>query len=171
MLGGKLNIAPEKLQKRLWGDNFYDPDTKKWYHSHTSCSSCSSQCLVIRVKSSVSPTTGKKLQRGFCQFVLRPIYRLIKGALGGAEKREGLDEYLTQLGIELKASEKNLEGKNLMKCIMPKFLPLAPALLEMMVRHLPSPMTAQQYRVEILYEGPMDDECANAVRSCDKQGT
>lgn len=29
-LSKTLNVAPEKLQKRLWGDNFYDPDTKKW---------------------------------------------------------------------------------------------------------------------------------------------
>lgn len=124
----------------------------------------------IRLKSNVSPT-GKKLQRGFCQFVLRPIYRLIKGALAGPEKREELDKYLGQLSIELKASEKALEGKSLMKCIMPKFLPLASALLEMMVRKLPSPVTAQSYRVENLYEGPLDDECACAIRQCDKDGT
>jgi elongation factor 2 len=41
----------------------------------------------------------------------------------------------------------------------------------MMVRHLPSPVQAQRYRVENLYEGPMDDECADAVRRCDPEGT
>merc|ERR1711933_509361 len=35
---------------------------------------------------------------------------------------------------------------------------------------LPSPRTAQKYRVENLYEGPMDDEAAKAIRSCDKEG-
>ena len=30
ILGKQLGVAPEKLQKRLWGDNFYDPDVKKW---------------------------------------------------------------------------------------------------------------------------------------------
>ena len=40
-----------------------------------------------------------------------------------------------------------------------------------MVRHLPSPVQAQKYRVENLYEGPMDDECADAVRRCDPEGT
>lgn len=123
-----------------------------------------------RTKSNVSAITGKKLKRGFCQFVLGPIYRLIKGSLAGPEKRQGLDKYMPQLGIELKAAEKALEGKDLMKCVMPKFLPLAAALLEMMVRHLPSPVEAQRYRVENLYEGPMDDECADAIRRCDKEG-
>merc|ERR1719372_40220 len=35
---------------------------------------------------------------------------------------------------------------------------------------LPSPRVAQKYRVENLYEGPMDDEAANAIRNCDPAG-
>merc|ERR1719194_119309 len=35
---------------------------------------------------------------------------------------------------------------------------------------LPSPRVAQKYRVENLYEGPMDDAAANAIRSCDRTG-
>jgi len=40
----------------------------------------------------------------------------------------------------------------------------------MIVTHLPSPIVAQRYRVENLYEGPMDDECATAIRNCDPNG-
>jgi elongation factor 2 len=36
--------------------------------------------------------------------------------------------------------------------------------------HLPSPITAQKYRVETLYEGPMDDEAALGIRDCDPNG-
>jgi elongation factor 2 len=35
------------------------------------------------------------------------------------------------------------------------------------VTKLPSPRQAQKYRVENLYEGPMDDEAAKAIRACD----
>merc|ERR1719337_276661 len=35
---------------------------------------------------------------------------------------------------------------------------------------LPSPQEAQKYRVENLYEGPMDDTAANAMRGCDPDG-
>ncbi len=48
-----------------------------------------------------------------------------------------------------------------------KFLPSGEALLEMIVINLPSPLTAQRYRVETLYEGPMDDESAIGIRDCD----
>merc|ERR550514_375574 len=35
---------------------------------------------------------------------------------------------------------------------------------------VPSPKTAQKYRVENLYEGPMDDDAANAIRACNADG-
>ena len=50
------------------------------------------------------------------------------------------------------------------------FLSYSQALLEMMIWHLPSPATAQKYRVENLYEGPLDDQYANAIRTCDADG-
>jgi len=151
MLGKKFGISPERLQKRLWGDNYYDPDSKKW------------------VEEPVSPTTGKKLPRSFCRFVLRPIFRLIKNSLD-PKKNDELMRDLEQLGIELKAEEREKTGKDLMKCVMPKFLPLGPTLIEMVARHLPSPREAQKYRVANVYEGPLDDECATAMRECDPEG-
>merc|ERR1712032_1322699 len=38
------------------------------------------------------------------------------------------------------------------------------------VTKLPSPQVAQKYRVENLYEGPMDDTAANAIRDCKADG-
>merc|ERR1719343_673016 len=40
----------------------------------------------------------------------------------------------------------------------------------MIVSKLPSPRVAQKYRVENLYEGPMDDAAANAIRECKADG-
>ncbi|PWA67417.1 hypothetical protein CTI12_AA318640 [Artemisia annua] len=50
-----------------------------------------------------------------------------------------------------------------------KWLP-AVNLLAMMILHLPSPCTAQIYRVENLYDGSSDDVYANAIRNCDPNG-
>ncbi|RCU22085.1 hypothetical protein DVA79_21980, partial [Acinetobacter baumannii] len=74
---------------------------------------------------------------------------------------------LTKLGVTMKSDEKDLMGKALMKRVMQTWLPASTALLEMMIFHLPSPSTAQRYRVENLYEGPLDDQYANAIRNCD----
>jgi elongation factor 2 len=43
-------------------------------------------------------------------------------------------------------------------------------MLQMICIHLPSPVTAQRYRMEMLYEGPHDDEAAVAVKNCDANG-
>lgn len=43
---------------------------------------------------------------------------------------------------------------------MRRWLPAGDALLQMITIHLPSPVTAQRYRCELLYEGPGDDEAA-----------
>jgi elongation factor 2 len=83
---------------------------------------------------------------------------------------EKYEKMLKQLNVVLKGEEKDLVDKPLLKCVMKKFLPAAEALLEMLVLQLPSPAVAQKYRVGNLYDGPLDDECANAIRNCDAAG-
>ena len=65
-----------------------------------------------------------------------------------------------KLGVKLTTEDKDNQEKQLMKVIMRKWLPAGDALLQMITIHLPSPVTAQKYRMELLYEGPHDDECA-----------
>jgi elongation factor 2 len=47
------------LLKRLWGDNFYDPVSKKW-------------------KKEPYNDQGDKLKRGFVQFIMEPIIDMHK---------------------------------------------------------------------------------------------
>lgn len=47
---------------------------------------------------------------------------------------------------------------------MRTWLPAGEALLQMIAIHLPSPVTAQKYRMEMLYEGPLDDEAAVGIK-------
>ena len=54
-----------------------------------------------------------------------------------------------------------------MKAVMRKWLPAGDALLQMITIHLPSPVTAQRYRMELLYEGPQDDPMALGIKNCD----
>merc|ERR1711937_350661 len=77
---------------------------------------------------------------------------------------------MTTLQITLKGDDKNLTGKALMKRAMQLWINAADTLLQMLVSKLPSPRVAQKYRVENLYEGPMDDAAANAIRECKADG-
>merc|ERR1712032_667073 len=86
------------------------------------------------------------------------------------EDKAKYEKMMTTLGIVLKGDDKNLQGKPLMKRTMQVWINAADTLLSMIVTKLPSPRAAQKYRVENLYEGPMDDEAASAIRACDPKG-
>jgi elongation factor 2 len=144
-----FDLDPETMMSHLWGDHFYDPRTKTW---------------------STKPVDSEDmpLERAFNMFVLNPIYK-IYGAVASSQKDQ-FSPVLEDLKIDLPLEEMCLEGDALLKAAMHRFLPADKHLQETIVIHLPSPVSAQQYRVGALYEGPMDDESAVGIRTCDSNG-
>merc|ERR1712156_808264 len=104
------------------------------------------------------------LPRAFCQFIMTPINQLMNAIMN--DDKAKYEKMMTTLGITLKGDEKQLTGKPLMKRTMQIWINAADTLLSMIVSKLPSPRQAQKYRVENLYEGPMDDAAATAIRNC-----
>lgn len=142
----KFGIDKHKMMERLWGDNYFNPATKKWTTKSTT-------------------EDGVQLERAFCMFILDPIFRIFDSVLN--DKVDQYKDMLKKLEVPMLDEDYEKKGKDLVKVVMRKFLPAADALLEMIAIHLPSPVTAQAYRCETLYEGPMDDECAVGIKSCD----
>lgn len=107
-------------------------------------------------------------KRGFVQFVLDPIFKVFASIMNF--KKEEYMKLIEKLAIKLLPEDKEkLEtgGKPLMKAVMKAWLPAGDCLLCMIGIHLPSPVTAQKYRTEMLYEGPHDDDAFNGMISCD----
>lgn len=75
-------------------------------------------------------------------------------------EKEEIFKLTGKLGLQLSTEERSLEGKEFMRNVMMKWLPVGEAMLEMIIVYLPSPCVAQKYRTDILYEGPNDDEVA-----------
>lgn len=141
----KFKIEVPKLMQRFWGDNFYSATDKKW-----------------------SKTQAEGYTRGFCQFVLDPIFKVFS-AIMNFRKEEYL-KLIEKLNIKILPEDKDkIEpgGKPLLKCAMKAWLPAGDTLLSMIAIHLPSPYTAQKYRTEMLYEGPHDDEAFLGMKACD----
>merc|ERR1719410_1294895 len=86
------------------------------------------------------------------------------------DKKDVPQKVLQVINVELVDTEKDQLGKVLLKTIMRKWLPAGDTLLQMITFHLPSPAQAQKYRMEMLYEGPLDDPCATAIKNCDPNG-
>ena len=145
----KFGVQVEKLVPLLWGEKYFDPTTRKFTHKSLD-------------------SNGKQLERTFCQYVLKPIVTLTRKIM--ENKKEEYMKMLSSLGLKLRENEEQLEDKALVNAILKRWLPMADALLEMIVLHLPSPVEAQKYRMETLYTGPTDDECAKAIQNCDPNG-
>merc|ERR1711963_668702 len=146
----KMGVDKEKMMKRLWGDSYFNAKKKVWTNVQTP-EGCSDP-----------------LPRAFCQFIMTPIAQLMRAIMD--DQKTKYEKMMTTLGIVLKGDDKNLTGKPLMKRTMQIWINAADTLLAMIVSKLPSPRKAQKYRVENLYEGPMDDDAANAIRACDPAG-
>jgi len=146
----KMGVDKEKMMKRLWGDNFFNAKKKVWTNVQT------------------PEGVTEPLPRAFCQFIMTPIAQLMRAIMN--DEKAKYEKMMTTLGITLKGDDKNLTGKPLMKRTMQIWINAADTLLSMIVTKLPSPRAAQKYRVENLYEGPMDDEAAKAIRECKADG-
>lgn len=141
----KFKVKEEKFMQKLWGDNFYNTETRKW---------------------STSP--GEGCERGFNKFVIEPLMKVLRASKDG--DKETIFSLAKKLNIHLDSEDKEKEGKEFMRTVMKKWLPAAEAMIDMIEKHLPSPDVAQKYRTEILYEGPMDDPAAIAMTNCDPKG-
>ena len=112
----KFKIDPPKLMKRLWGDQFYNAKERKWNKSG-----------------------GEGYIRGFCQFVLDPIFKVsllqrerrwscssspslppslqVFDAIMNFKKEETA-KMIEKLQIKLESEDREKEGKPLLKAVM-----------------------------------------------------
>ncbi|XP_068599621.1 elongation factor 2-like [Brachionichthys hirsutus] len=138
----------EDMMKKLWGDRYYDPSCGKFLKS-------------------AGENSDKKFPRTFVALVLDPIFKVFDAIMNF--RKDEAEKLITKLEIKLDSEDKQKEGKPLLKAVMRRWLPAGEALLQMITIHLPSPVTAQKYRCEMLYEGPGDDTVAMGIKNCDSK--
>jgi elongation factor 2 len=76
----KFNTDFDKMMLKLWGDNFYDAETKKWKEDSVS-------------------EKGVPIRRAFAQFIMDPICKLCNAIIDG--QKELVDKMLVALEIKL----------------------------------------------------------------------
>jgi len=145
MYAKKFKVPVSKLMDKLWGESYFNPKTKKW-----------------------AKTKDDDNKRAFNMYILDPIYKVFDSIMNF--KKDVIPGLLQKLEVKLSHDDEQMEGKPLMKCVMRTWLPAGDAMFMMICIHLPSPVTAQKYRTEMLYEGPNDDEAAMAMKTCNPNG-
>eukprot|EP00494_Astrolonche_serrata_P006097 UN06114 len=165
MLCGNPRMGSKKaLTKKLWGNNCWHP--RKGWVKHDPA----------------QPYTkdGKKeyLKRGFCEFIMEPLIKLVKSMRAGEEKLTwSIIEGGFGKGMEIHLSESDKElakdpstYKKFYKLVMRTWLPAGDALLDLIADHLPSPVEAQKYRAEVLYSGDKTDEIVKHIETANVDG-
>ncbi|KAJ3441957.1 eukaryotic translation elongation factor 2a tandem duplicate 1-related [Anaeramoeba flamelloides] len=147
----KWNKPKEKILKRLWGDNFFDPKRNKWVKKREN-------------------KEGEILERGFCLLIMKPICILYNEVYNKERNYEKINKILSKIGVKLTNEESLAENRYLIKTIMKKFLPITDSFFRMIISHLPSPKVSQQLKVRNLYEADENNECIQAIANCDPEG-
>jgi len=105
----KFGVDKDKMMVKLWGDNYFNPATRKWTTVGTDAN-------------------GKPLDRAFNTFVLDPIFKIFDAVMNF--KKDQIAPMLDKLDIKLAQEERDLEGKQLLKVVMRKFLRPLPSKAE-----------------------------------------
>ncbi|KAI0021172.1 P-loop containing nucleoside triphosphate hydrolase protein [Xylariomycetidae sp. FL0641] len=142
------DINTEEFAKRLWGDIYFNPKKRTF---------------------SRKPLPGELgARRSFIHFVLEPIYKIYSHTI--SQSPAELKTILASLGIQLKPSQYKSDAKVLLKLVCEQFFGPSTGFVDMVVRHIPSPVEAAEHKLEQYYTGPLDTKVAESMKKCDQDG-
>ncbi|RWS23646.1 U5 small nuclear ribonucleoprotein component-like protein [Leptotrombidium deliense] len=135
-----------EFAKRLWGDMYFNPETRKF---------------------SKKPPNSQS-QRSFVEFILEPLYKLFSQVVGDVDT--SLAAVLEQIGVKLTKTEMKMNIRPLLRLVCSRFLGDFNGFVDMCVRHIPSPRENAVHKIESTWKGPMDSSLATAMVKCDSEG-
>lgn len=135
-----------KFASRLWGDYYFDPDTRGFKKKQ--------------------PSGG--VERSFVQFVLEPLYKIYSQVVG--EHKKSVETTLAELGVTLSNAAYKLNVKPLLRLACSSVFGSATGFTDMLVHHIPSAKDSAPRKVEHSYTGPTDSAIYRAMVDSDPSG-
>ncbi|KAL8136045.1 110 kDa U5 small nuclear ribonucleoprotein component CLO [Apium graveolens] len=135
-----------KFASRLWGDYYFDPDTRGFKKKQ--------------------PSSG--VERSFVQFVLEPLYKIYSQVVG--EHKKSVETTLAELGVTLSNAAYKLNVKPLLRLACSSVFGSATGFTDMLVHHIPSAKDSAPRKVEHTYTGPTDSAIYRAMVDSDPSG-
>ncbi|KID72078.1 Pre-mRNA-splicing factor cwf10 [Metarhizium brunneum] len=140
------DVNTDDFARRLWGDVYFNP----------------------RKRSFTRKPVEERAARSFVHFVLEPIYKLFTQSISAPP--EDLKLVLASLNIQLKPAQYKADAKDILKAVCQQFFGPSTAFVDMIVRHVPSPIEGAQRLLERAYSGPLDTKVAGSIKACDQDG-
>jgi 116 kDa U5 small nuclear ribonucleoprotein component len=139
-------VDPAEFARRLWGDIFYTPSTRRF------------------TRKAINNTS----KRSFLHWVLEPVYKLYSHTISKNAKE--LQMMLAKLNITLKPSQYRLDAKELLQLVCAQFFGPSTGFVDMIVNCIPSPVEGAERMLRRFYTGPLDTKSALAMQNCDQDG-
>ncbi|KAG0012060.1 U5 small nuclear ribonucleoprotein component, partial [Podila clonocystis] len=139
-------IDVDGFAKRLWGDVYFNGETRKFGRN----------------------AADSRTKRSFVHFILEPLFKVYGQVV--AEDTATLKATLAGLGIFLKPKQYSLDVKPVLRLVMDQFFGPPTGFVDMVSQHIKSPTDNAVQKVEHIYTGPMDTVTAEAMKACDPEG-
>ncbi|KAF7697919.1 hypothetical protein HF521_004429 [Silurus meridionalis] len=140
------DINYNEFAKRLWGDIYFNPKTRKF----------------------TKKAPNSNSQRSFVEFVLEPLYKILSQVVGDVDT--SLPRVLDELGIHLTKEELKLNIRPLLRLVCNRFFGEFTGFVDMCVQHIPSPQGGAKAKIEHSYTGGLDSDLGEAMTECDPDG-
>lgn len=132
--------------RRLWGDIYRTPGSGTFTRK---------------------PVNAKS-KRTFVSFILEPIWKLFSHTI--SQGPEELKETLASLGISLKPKQLRQNARDLLRDVCQQYFGPATGFVEMLVKHIPTPVEGAKQKLDQYYTGPQDSKVAQSMLKCDQDG-
>ncbi|XP_061717548.1 116 kDa U5 small nuclear ribonucleoprotein component-like [Cydia pomonella] len=129
----------------LWGDVYFNTKTRRFTKKQPHASA----------------------QRSFVEFILEPLYKIFAQVVGDVD--DTLPAVLAELDIKLSKQESKLNVRPLLRLVCSRLFGDFRGFVEMVVRHVPSPLDAAPRKVAHTYRGTEGALCDD-MRACDQSG-
>ncbi|KAF2355074.1 Elongation factor EFG domain V-like [Trinorchestia longiramus] len=141
-----FDILLDDFAKRLWGDIYFNPRTRKF---------------------AKKPPTSST-QRSFIEFILEPLYKIFSHIVADVDLH--LPELMSELGLHMSKEEQNMNIRPLIKNFMSKFIGDFEGFTDMCVNHILSPKENSVNKIQTTYTGPLDNYLTEEIMRCDPDG-
>uniref|UniRef100_A0A8C1Q597 116 kDa U5 small nuclear ribonucleoprotein component n=1 Tax=Cyprinus carpio TaxID=7962 RepID=A0A8C1Q597_CYPCA len=141
---GDINYM--EFAKRLWGDIYFNPKTRKF----------------------TKKAPNSNSQRSFVEFILEPLYKILSQVVGDVDT--SLPRVLDELGIHLTKEELKLNIRPLLRLVCNRFFGEFTGFVDMCVQHIPSPQGGARAKIEHSYTGGLDSDLGETMSECDPDG-
>lgn len=139
---GRSKADPEQFGRFLWGDIWFNDNTRKF----------------------VKKPPQKDSERSFVHFILEPFYKIVGYTV--AEEKSKLQPLLNKMKVYLTKKEYNLDVKPLLKTVLSRRFGKLDCLMDSVVQYMPSAKENNPNKMRLHYLGDYTSEYCQKYTKC-----